>query len=59
MFAQSGMDPSLPGSSLEITGQVRAAEGHKTAEFVTVRLERASGGLVDQRTARVDFGFRD
>ncbi len=58
VFAQSDMDPSLPGSSLEITGQIRPAEGQKSAEFVTVRLERASGGLVEQRTTDSSGRFR-
>lgn len=52
------MDPSLPGSSLEITGQIRPAEGQRSAEFVTVRLERASGELVEQRTTDSSGRFR-
>jgi Tfp pilus assembly protein PilF len=42
-------DTSLPGSSFEISGQIRSPDGRKTIEFVSVRLERAGGSLVDQR----------
>jgi Tfp pilus assembly protein PilF len=56
-FAQSGMDPSLPGGSFEITGQVTAPNGRKLVEFVSVRLERG-GGLVDQRTTDSKGSFR-
>lgn len=47
-FAQRDSDSSLPGSSFEITGQVRGGTGQKTAENVMVRLERFGGSLVDQ-----------
>jgi Tfp pilus assembly protein PilF len=42
-------DTSLPGSSFEISGQIRSPDGRQTIEFVSVRLERAGGSLVDQR----------
>lgn len=45
--AQRDNDPMLPGSSFEVSGQVRSAD-NKTVENVTVRLETASGALVDQ-----------
>jgi len=50
VFAQNDMDPSFPGSSLEISGQVRSPDGRKSIEFVQVRLEKTGGGLIDQRT---------
>jgi len=45
--AQRDNDPMLPGSSFEVSGQVRSAD-NKTVENVMVRLETASGALVDQ-----------
>jgi tetratricopeptide (TPR) repeat protein len=45
--AQRDNDPMLPGSLFEVSGQVRSAD-NKTVENVTVRLETASGALVDQ-----------
>jgi tetratricopeptide (TPR) repeat protein len=57
MFAQGGMDPSLPTGSFEISGQVTAANGRQPAEFVSVRLERA-GGLVDQKPTDSKGSFR-
>jgi tetratricopeptide (TPR) repeat protein len=47
-FAQRETDPSLPGASFEISGQVRAAGGQKMVANVMVRLERFSGGIVEQ-----------
>src|SRR2546422_2552480 len=44
------MDSSLPGSGFEISGQITSSDGQKRIEFVSVRLERAGGSLVDQRT---------
>jgi tetratricopeptide (TPR) repeat protein len=52
------MDPALPGSSFEITGQVTSSDGRKRIEFVTVRLERMGGSLVDQRTTDTLGRFR-
>jgi len=57
-FAQHDQDPSLPGSSFEIAGQVRSPNGQKTSEYVDVRLERAGGSLVDQRTTDSNGRFR-
>jgi hypothetical protein len=57
VFGQNDMDPSLPGSSLEITGEVRSPGNQKLAQFVSIRLERA-GGLVDQRTTDGAGRFR-
>lgn len=58
IHAQSDMDPAMPGSSYEISGQITTADGHKKAEFVEVRLERAGGSLVDQRTTDSQGKFR-
>ena len=58
VFGQNDMDPSLPGSSLEITGEVRSPGDQKLAQFVSIRLERAGGGLVDQRTTDSSGRFR-
>jgi len=52
------MDPSLPGSSFEITGQVTSPDGRKAVQFVDVRLNRMGGGLVDQRTTDSNGRFR-
>jgi len=57
-FAQHDQDPSLPGSSFEIAGQVRSPNGQKPSEYVDVRLERAGGSLVDQRTTDSNGRFR-
>lgn len=46
--AQGNNDQTLPGSSLEIAGQVRAADGRAPVERAIVRLERFAGGIVDQ-----------
>ena len=56
-LAQNDMDPSLPGGSLEITGQISSPDGRKLIQFVTVRLERG-GSLVDQRTTDSTGRFR-
>jgi Tfp pilus assembly protein PilF len=56
-LAQNDMDPSLPGGSFEISGQVSSPDGRKTVQFVSVRLER-SGSLVDQRTTDSTGRFR-
>lgn len=45
--AQRDNDPMLSGSTYEVSGQVRSAD-NKTIENVVVRLETASGALVDQ-----------
>lgn len=47
-FAQRETDPSLPGTSYEISGQVRAASGQTALDNVMVRIERFNGGVVDQ-----------
>lgn len=58
VLSQNDTDPSLPGSSFEISGQIRSPDGRKTIEFVSVRLERAGGSLVDQRTTDSMGRFR-
>lgn len=55
--AQNDMDPSLPGASFEISGQVSSPDGRKAVQFVSVRLERG-GSLVDQRTTDSTGRFR-
>jgi Tfp pilus assembly protein PilF len=57
-FAQRDNDSSLPGSTFEISGQVRGASGRKTAENVMVRLERFGGSLVDQIMTDATGRFR-
>jgi tetratricopeptide (TPR) repeat protein len=47
-LAQRDSDPSLPGASFEVSGQVRAASGQETVANVVVKIERFSGGVVDQ-----------
>ena len=56
-LAQNDMDPSLPGSSFEITGQVTSTDGRKLVQFVEVRLQKG-GSLVDQRTTDSTGRFR-
>jgi tetratricopeptide (TPR) repeat protein len=46
--AQGSNDQTLPGSSYEIAGQVRAADGRAPVERALVRLERFAGSIVDQ-----------
>ncbi|HEV2826990.1 MAG TPA: tetratricopeptide repeat protein [Pyrinomonadaceae bacterium] len=56
-FAQRDNDPMLPGSVFEVSGQVLAAN-NRTIQNVTVRLESASGALVDEGTADSTGRFR-
>lgn len=56
-LAQRDNDPMLPGSTYEVSGQVRSA-GNKTVENVVVRLESSSGALVDQGTTDSTGRFR-
>src|SRR6266545_101955 len=49
VLSQNDTGSSLPGSTFEISGQIRSPDGRKTVEFVSVRLERAGGSMVDQR----------
>ena len=46
--AQRDNDQSLPGTTLEIAGQVRSADGRSATANALVRLERHTGSLVDQ-----------
>jgi tetratricopeptide (TPR) repeat protein len=46
--AQRDSDQTLPGSSLEIAGQVRSPDNRSVVPNVMVRLDRYVGGLVDQ-----------
>jgi Tfp pilus assembly protein PilF len=56
-LAQRDNDPMAPGSMFEISGQVRAAD-NKLIQNVMVRLESASGALVDQGTTDSTGRFR-
>lgn len=56
-YAQRDNDPMLPGSSYEVTGQIRSAD-NKTIQNVMVRLETASGALVDQGGTDTNGRFR-
>lgn len=56
-YSQRDNDPMLPGSSYEVTGQIRSAE-NKTVVHVMVRLETASGALVDQGGTDTTGRFR-
>ena len=50
-------DPLTPGSFFEVSGQVRSVD-NKTPEKVMVRIETASGALVDQMTTDSMGRFR-
>jgi tetratricopeptide (TPR) repeat protein len=56
-YAQRDNDPMLPGSSYEVTGQIRSTN-NRTIENVIVRLETASGALVDQGGTDSNGRFR-
>jgi Tfp pilus assembly protein PilF len=56
-YPQRDNDPMLPGSSYEVSGQIRSGD-NKTIENVTVRLETASGALVDQGGTDTNGRFR-
>jgi tetratricopeptide (TPR) repeat protein len=55
--AQRDNDPMAPGSLFEISGQVRSTD-NRTVENVMVRIETASGALVDQGTTDSMGRFR-
>lgn len=46
--AQRDRDSYVSGISIEIAGQVKLPEGGPPARNITVRLERFSGGIIDQ-----------
>ncbi|MGI9104638.1 MAG: tetratricopeptide repeat protein [Pyrinomonadaceae bacterium] len=48
----------IPANSLEITGQLRFANGQAPAERVLIRLSSFGGGLVDQTTSDSRGNFR-
>jgi Tfp pilus assembly protein PilF len=56
-LGQHDNDPMAPGSLYEVSGQVRSTD-NKTIENVMVRLESASGALVDQGTTDSIGRFR-
>ena len=49
-LAQTNDDPMAPGSFYEVSGQIRSAD-NRTVSNVMVRIESASGALVDQGAA--------
>lgn len=56
-YAQRDNDPLSPGSSFEVSGQIRLAD-NKTIENILVRLETSSGALVDQGATDSNGRFR-
>jgi len=56
-LAQGISDSSLPGTSTEITGQLRATDRRAQLSAIVIRLER-QGTLVDQSTADGSGNFR-
>jgi tetratricopeptide (TPR) repeat protein len=56
-YPQRDNDPLSPGSSFEISGQIRSAD-NKTIENILVRLETSSGALVDQGATDSNGRFR-
>ena len=48
VFAQRDRDSYVSGITFEVTGQVKLPEGGPPAPNITVRLERFSGGIIDQ-----------
>jgi tetratricopeptide (TPR) repeat protein len=57
VYAQGDNDPLMPGSTFEISGQVRSGD-NKTIPNVIVRLESGSGALVDEGAADSMGRFR-
>src|SRR5262245_15439430 len=56
-LAQRDNDPMAPGSLFEISGQVRSGD-NKTIQNVMVKIETASGALVEQGTTDSMGRFR-
>jgi len=57
-YAQRDRDSYVSGVSIEIAGQVKLPEGGPQARNITVRLERFSGGILDQMAADGGGKFR-
>jgi tetratricopeptide (TPR) repeat protein len=58
VFAQRDRDNYATGPVVEIAGQIQLPEGGPPAPNVTVRLERFSGGILDQMPADSHGKFR-
>lgn len=57
VLAQGISDSSLPGTSTEITGQIRASDRRAQLSAIVIRLEQ-QGALVEQSTADGSGNFR-
>jgi tetratricopeptide (TPR) repeat protein len=55
--AQGANDPSLPGTTIEISGQVRSSDRRAPLSSLVIRLE-SQGSLVDQTSADGKGSFR-
>jgi Tfp pilus assembly protein PilF len=58
VFAQRDRDSYVSGVSIEISGYVKLPEGGPQARNITVRLERFSGGIIDQMATDANGKFR-
>jgi tetratricopeptide (TPR) repeat protein len=58
VFAQRDRDSYVSGISIEISGQVKLPEGGPQTRNITVRLERFSGGILDQMATDANGKFR-
>jgi tetratricopeptide (TPR) repeat protein len=58
VLAQRDRDSYVSGISIEISGQVKLPEGGPEARNITVRLERFSGGILDQMATDANGKFR-
>ena len=58
VFAQRDRDSYVSGVSIEISGQVKLPDGGPPARSITVRLERFSGGILDQMAVDSGGKFR-
>jgi tetratricopeptide (TPR) repeat protein len=58
VLAQRDRDSYVSGVSIEISGQVKLPEGGPQARNITVRLERFSGGILDQMATDANGKFR-
>jgi tetratricopeptide (TPR) repeat protein len=58
VFAQRDRDSYVSGVSIEIAGQVKLPEGGPPVRSITVRLERFSGGILDQMAVDGNGKFR-
>jgi tetratricopeptide (TPR) repeat protein len=58
VFAQRDRDSYVSGVSIEIAGQVKLPDGGPRVRSITVRLERFSGGILDQMAVDGNGKFR-